>query len=130
MNRVLVLAAMTLAVALPSRAQAADNSVSNDGPSAAPNNSFEEAVSGTDIPLQIAFGEMRNSWRRMQISGSDDDLLSQIYSSSNPRNFQPQIFYTRGQSLKINSEPFLVAYKLATANEAVPSRDRFGNINN
>lgn len=130
MNRVLVLAAMTFAVALTSRAQTTGNPISGGDLPVVSNNSFEQAVSGTDFPLQIAFGDMKNSWRRMQISGSDEDLLSHIYSSSNPRNFQPQIFYTRGQSIEINGEPFLVAYKLAPSSDLVPSRDRFGNINN
>ena len=117
MNRVFVVATFSILAAWPSRAQNLDQLSQT---------SFEAVISGGTIPLQIRFGDMDKSWRRMQISGSDDDLLSQIYSS-NARNPQPQIFYTLGQTLTMNGESFLVTYKIAPIVETLPTPDRFGN---
>lgn len=124
MKRVLVIAAMTLAIALPLRAQtAADFNAGRE-------KSFEMAIAGDQATLQMRFGDMDDSWRRMQISGTDDDVLSQIFATGNPRSFQPQIFYTRGQSVQMNGEWLIVAYKTAPAPETSAGRDAMGNPNN
>ena len=124
MNRVLVVAAFSMLAVLPSRAQSPEIAEIINTPIVPLSLAFDEAISGV-FPLQIRFGDMNKSWRRMQISGSDDDWLSQIYSS-NPRNPQPQIFYTRGQTVTVNGEALIVTYKIAQVIETLPISDRFG----
>ncbi len=125
MNRVLVVASLSMLAVLPLRAQSPETAEIINTQIVPLSLTFDEAISGV-FPLQIRFGDMNKSWRRMQVSGSDDDLLSQIYSS-NPRNPQPQIFYTRGQTVTVNGESLLVTYKIAQVIETPPISDRFSN---
>ncbi len=100
MNRVLVIAAMSFAVALPLRAQTNQND-------------FETIVAGKAAPLTIRLGDLNNSWRRMTPSAPDNGVLLQLVRGPYNRSstYIPDFLYTQGKTVSVAGEPFIVAYR-------------------
>ncbi len=110
MNRVLVIAAMTFAVALPLHAQTDQND-------------FETIVAGKAAPLTIHLGDLDTSWCRMTPTTTDKDILLQMMLGTYSRNspYVPDYFYTQGKTVSVAGEPFVITYRLVQA-EAQISR--------
>ncbi len=110
MNRVLVIAALTFAVALPLRAQDAENN-------------FETFIAGKVAPLTMRLGDLNDSWRRMTPSSSDNGVLLQMVRTPYGRNGTynpPDYLYTQGKTVSVAGEPFVIMYRLTQAEPQVP----------
>lgn len=107
MNRVLVLAALSFAVALPASAQIETTQSAN----------FATAIAGNVAPLTVRFGDLDTSWRRVTPTATDNSTLFQIIRSRPYRGSfsMPDYLYTQGKTVSIGGEQFVIAYRLVPA---------------
>ena len=76
---------------------------------------FEGLLSGSQVPLTVQLKDLDSSWRQFVISGQFEigDILkiyTELFQSGNSTS---SIYYTQGQTVTIDSETYVIAYRLS-----------------
>jgi hypothetical protein len=81
-------------------------------------NDFQELISGQQAPLTKQLKDLDDSWRQIAISGQYEmaDLMKSWTNLFAPGMYD-NIYYTQGQTVKVNDENYIVAYRLASSGE-------------
>jgi hypothetical protein len=81
-------------------------------------NDFQELISGTQAPLTKQLKDLDDSWRQIAISGQYEmaDLMKS-WTSLFGADFYNNIYYTQGETVKVNQENYIVAYRLTSSAE-------------
>ena len=78
------------------------------------NTNFQELLSGKIVPLTLKFKDLNEDWRRFAASGTvDAGGAAAVYLSMLGRGggSSSASFYTKGQTITIGSETYLIAYR-------------------
>lgn len=91
---------------------------------------FEELLSGSQAPLTIQLQDMDDSWRLISISGQFEmgDLLQTYNSFFGGQNRNRSAYYTRGETVTIGSETYVIAYRLPPSGTPLNFANMLGNI--
>jgi hypothetical protein len=92
-------------------------------------NDFQNLISGKKAPLTKQLKDLNDSWRQIAISGQYEmgDLMkswASIFSADSYNN----IYYTQGQTVLVNNETYLVAYRLPTSGKTLTIQSLFENV--
>jgi hypothetical protein len=81
---------------------------------------FGQLVSGQQIPLTKQVKELDNSWRQVTISGQYEmgDFMRN-WSGILSGNSYSYIYYTKGETVEIEDETYIVAYRLPSSPDIV-----------
>ena len=92
-------------------------------------NDFEGLISGKQVPLTRQLKDLDDSWRQIAISGQYEmaDLMKS-WTSLFGANLYNNIYYTQGKTVKVNSETYVIAYRLASSEEALNINSLFENV--
>ncbi len=90
---------------------------------------FQELISGKQAPLTKQLQDLNDSWRQIAISGQYEmaDLMKS-WTNLFGANLYNNIYYTQGKTVKVNSETYVVAYRLASSGEALNINSLFENV--
>ncbi|HOF89593.1 MAG TPA: hypothetical protein PLZ36_16045 [Armatimonadota bacterium] len=75
--------------------------------------SFLDVLAGQAAPLKLLLNELTPEWRRVTLAGNFDPLprvFASLVSSQLGAPMQAETYYTKGQTLVMNGEVYLVAY--------------------
>lgn len=72
---------------------------------------FESLLQGQQAPLRITASQLDSSYKRLKLGGDSGwlDLKVQTLTAQLGREFN--VFYTKGEVLKVGNESYLVAYR-------------------
>lgn len=92
-------------------------------------NDFQDLISGKQVPLNRQLKDLNDSWRQIAISGQYEmaDLMkswANIFSADSYNN----IYYTQGQTVMVNNETYVVAYRLPTLSKTLTIQSLFENV--
>jgi hypothetical protein len=89
---------------------------------------LQNIISGRQIPLTLQLKQLDNSWRQIAISGQYEmgDLMKSWSSLFGAAGYNNN-YYTQGQTVKINDETYVVAYRLPGSGKAVNFQSLFEN---
>lgn len=92
-------------------------------------NGFQDLISGKQAPLTKQLKDLDDSWRQIAISGQYEmaDLMKS-WTSLFGANLYNNLYYTQGKTVKVNSETYVVAYRLASSGEPVNINSLFENL--
>jgi hypothetical protein len=92
-------------------------------------NDFQELISGKQAPLTRQLKDLDDSWRQIAISGQYEmaDLMK-TWTSLFGADLYNNIYYTQGETVKVNQETYVVAYRLASSGEPVNINALFENV--
>jgi hypothetical protein len=92
-------------------------------------NDFQELISGKQAPLTKQLKDLDDSWRQIAISGQYEmaDLMKS-WTSLFGADFYNNIYYTQGETVKVNQENYIVAYRLASSGEPMNIFSMFENV--
>ncbi len=92
-------------------------------------NDFQELISGKQAPLTKQLKDLDDSWRQIAISGQYEmaDLMKS-WTSLFGTNLYNNLYYTQGKTVKVNSETYVVAYRLASSGEPLNINSLFENL--
>lgn len=92
-------------------------------------NDFQELISGKQAPLTKQLKDLDDSWRQIAISGQYEmaDLMKS-WTSLFGANLYNNLYYTQGKTVKVNSETYVVAYRLASSGEPLNINSLFENL--
>ncbi|MHB0938115.1 MAG: hypothetical protein ACYC6A_17125 [Armatimonadota bacterium] len=95
---------------LPSRSQAAAPAGENTPVT------FVDLIGGKTLPLSLKLKELNADWRRFTTSGAANSMETFItMMATEGRGLPgPAVFYTKGQTVTLNTETFLIAYQQET----------------
>lgn len=96
---------------------------------------FSQLARPNLAPARLQLKNLDKGWRRMTVDGGDDSLSS-IYGGFRGTLFQDAltdagigVYFTKGQSVVLGSETFLVAYRAETKMTAQDLQDMFQSLN-
>jgi len=86
------------------------------GPAAAQPLTLAEALSGKTLPLTLKLKDLDETWRRLSVGegGAALNPLAAIYGARAGALMSAGVYYTRGQTVAIGGENYLVAYTAQT----------------
>jgi hypothetical protein len=92
-------------------------------------NDFQELISGEQAPLTKQLKDLDDSWRQIAISGQYEmaDLMKS-WTSLFGADFYNNIYYTQGETVKVNQENYIVAYRLTSSGEPTNIYSLFENM--
>lgn len=75
--------------------------------------SFEELISGKNIPLSLKLKDLNNDWRRVSVGAPAPSAggVSAVYSAMFGGMLGGGTYYTKGQTMIVGGETYLVAYR-------------------
>ena len=82
---------------------------------AEPETPLIDVLSGKAAPLKLLLNELTPEWRRITLAGNFDPMprvFASLISGQFGMNMQPETYYTKGQTLLMNGELYLVAYSV------------------
>lgn len=99
LQRLLLASAILLGIRTGARGQAID---------------FKEILTGSGLPQTIKLKDVTGEWRRVTLGVQLDIVALFSLSTQNERGGTPSAadFFTRGQTVKLDTETFLIAYTL------------------
>ena len=80
----------------------------------AQNATFPELFAGKQYPLALRLQDLDENWRRITVSSGGDSLnAATLYRAmlTGSGSFSPGVYYTKGQTVLIGNETYLVAYR-------------------
>ena len=95
--------AAALMTTLPARAQVQDSTL-------------PDVLSGTRFPLSLRFRDLDAAWRRVVVGGQTPPAAGQA-----PGAGEVGVYYTRGETVAVGAETYLVAYRQDPATRARPA---------
>src|SRR5579859_4901068 len=102
---------MLLAVALPAYGQDTESQVQQTM-------TFKQLLAGTEPPLSMKLKDLNGDWRRMGVSGGADmgmgGYMAMLASMFSGMGLGGGIYYTRGDTVTIGSETYIIAYSPKT----------------
>jgi prepilin-type processing-associated H-X9-DG protein len=72
---------------------------------------FSEMLSGKNLPLRIRMRDLTPAYRRMVVSGASDPSGMFAAIIAQQMGVETNIYYTRGQTVSLGGETYLVAYR-------------------
>ncbi len=82
------------------------------GPAIAQTMTFAEAFSGKQFPLMLRLQDLDESWRRVTLSAGVEGIsAATMYRAMLTGSFSPGVYYTKGQTVMLGGENYLVAYR-------------------
>ena len=77
---------------------------------------FVDLIGGKTLPLSLKLKELNADWRRFTTSGMSSTMETFIMmAATNGKGVPgPIVFYTKGQTITLNAETFLIAYQQET----------------
>jgi len=95
---------------LPSRSQGAAPAGENKPVT------FVDLLGGKTFPLSLKVKELTGEWRRFTTSGMSSGMETFIMMAATEGRGMPgsTVFYTRGQTITLNTKTFLIAYQQET----------------
>jgi hypothetical protein len=87
---------------------------------------FQGLISGKQAPLSKQLKDLNSSWRQIAISGQYEmgDLMKSwtgIFGTGGYNN----IYYTQGQTVRVNDETYVVAYRLPASGKTLTMKSLF-----
>jgi hypothetical protein len=83
------------------------------GPALAETLTIQEALSGKTLPLTMKLKDLDETWRRVNVGGATDAANpTAIYRAMFAGQMSGSTFFTKGQTIAIGSESYLVGYTL------------------
>jgi hypothetical protein len=77
--------------------------------------SFQELLSGKTVPLTLKLKDLNDEWRRINLGGSSGGAGAlAIYSAMFGGGLGGGVYYTKGQTVTVGGETYLVAYRAQT----------------
>ena len=110
MKPTVLLAACLLAAPLatsPAHAQNAASSETATRTSA----DFKTFLSGTSLPLTLRFKDLTADFRRVVISAQNDSFATYMQMMGAATGIEMGVYYTRGETVNIGDETYLIAYR-------------------
>ena len=82
------------------------------GVAAAQTLTFQDVLSGKTVPLTVKLGSLDDTWRRLNPGSGAETVnpLTLIYGGRFGGALTPNVAYTKGQTLALGGENYLVAY--------------------
>lgn len=80
-------------------------------PAPASGASFTQLMSGRSIPLKLKLKDLTREYRRISLSGQSDPWNLQMQMMAARVGVELGIYYTRGQTVTLGGETYLVAYR-------------------
>ena len=88
----------------------------------AENSTFPEVLAGKQYPLALRLQDLDESWRRVTVSvGVDSFNPAALYRVMMTGSFRPGVYYTKGQTVILGGETYLIAYR-AQSKQAVDAQ--------
>ncbi|MHB0938116.1 MAG: hypothetical protein ACYC6A_17130 [Armatimonadota bacterium] len=74
---------------------------------------FVDLIGGKTLPLSLKLKELNGEWRRFTTSGAANSMETFfMLAATNGQGLPgPSVFYTKGQTVTLNTETFLIAYQ-------------------
>jgi len=83
------------------------------GPVLAETMTIQEALSGKTLPLTMKLKDLDETWRRVNVGGAADaSNPTMIYRAMMSGQMSANTFFTKGQTITIGSETYLVGYTI------------------
>ena len=100
MRRVVVLAALLAAAAVPA------------APASAQNADLQALIGGRSAPLSLKLKDLDPTWRRVTVGGQFDmGGLTSLFSTFFGGGGGTGVYYTKGQTVNLGGETFIIAYR-------------------
>jgi hypothetical protein len=77
----------------------------------AQNATFTELFAGKQYPLTLRLQDLDESWRRINVSGGESVNAAAMYRAILTGSFSPSMYYTKGQTVAVGNETYLIAYR-------------------
>ena len=81
---------------------------------------FQDALSGAKYPLTLTTTNLDSSWRGVSVSAPSRPSVASPQNSVLADSDQPSYYLTKGQTVSVGSETFLVAYLVPTRYFVLP----------
>lgn len=115
--------------------QNADSESDSESNLATSNDAFLNATLGGKIPTKILLKNLDKQWRRISISDNDSNLAAMYGRGMQGRFLQDAmsdmglgVYYTRGQSVALGGETYLIAYRIQMNMNAQETRDMMNTM--
>ncbi len=92
-------------------------------------NDLNSLLSGEDIPLTMPFQALDSQWRKIAISGQFEmgDTL-QAWTNIFNNNFSSNIYYTKGQTVTLSNETYIIAYRQPLSSSGITLESLFTTV--